>query len=133
MKTALIFLATVTLVLLSSCTNETEPGAPIVTYPISYMVESTGATITVDQVQYVDSDGNTVTILTPALPWSATAVMSPGQTGQLAVTGSTGATSEITARIQDDPAEVTGAPVTYAEQTCGENTPACAIDISNNF
>jgi|GEM_PF-3530983 len=132
MKTAFSFLAFASLLVASGCTNETDSGTPTVTYPISYMVETSGGTIAVTQVQYTDTDGSTVVELNPALPWSVNAVRGGGQTAQLVVTGSTGGSSTITARIQDDPAEVT-TPVTHAEASCVENTNPCTIDVSNTF
>lgn len=99
---------------------------------ILYVIESTGATVDVTQVQYTDTAGDTVTELNPTLPWSAQATIGDAQSARLIVEGSTGAASEITARIQDDPAEVS-TPSTYGETTCAENTANCSIDISVAF
>ena len=132
MKLAAILLTLAVPFTFAGCSNSTEPGQATVVYPIEYTIVVTGANATVSSVQYTNSTGATVTELTPALPWSALATRSPGQTAMLVVTGTTGATSTITATIQDDPAEVTP-PVTHAQQSCPENTNPCNISISNNF
>lgn len=132
MKTAFKLLALALPLAFVSCSNATSSGTPTVSFPISYIVESTGATVTVAQVQYIDGAGQSVTELNPTLPWVVNDVLPANATAQLVVSGTTGATSTLTARIQDDPAEVT-TPITYAEVTCLENTNPCDVDISNIF
>ncbi|MFT7669616.1 MAG: putative lipoprotein NlpE involved in copper resistance [Planctomycetota bacterium] len=132
MKSALTLLALVTSLSLAGCTNKTDPGVTTVTHDITYIVSETGVNSVVTQVMYTDTDGATVTLNTPVLPWTVDATRAAGSSAALAVTGTTGATSTITAIIQDDP-DTNPSPVTHASQTCLENTDPCTINLSNAF
>jgi hypothetical protein len=97
---------------------------------IEYVVESTGGAATVTQIEWTDTQGQTVTEMNPALPWSERESFASGDTARLQVTGSTGAASTITGRIQEDPFVVKDA-MTLEESTCQEDTANCAIDLEH--
>lgn len=132
MKATLILLLALVPFFSVSCTNSTDDDIPTVVYALAYIVESTGVNATVTQVDYTATDGTNTTLVNPTLPLTVTVSRTNGETAQLVVAGTTGATSEITARIQDDPNVVT-TPVTYASATCLENSTPCGIDIQNTF
>lgn len=135
MKTrlALSALALSALTLAISCDTSTDSGTvPEAAFAIAYVVEGTGANVTVTQVDYTDTAGNTQSVMNPTLPWTITASRVSGETARLEVMGSTGATSMLTARIQDDP-NVVMTPTTYTMSTCMENVNPCDHDIQNTF
>ena len=132
MKISLLCLAALLLSFSAGCSSDDPEILVPVLFTQSYIVESTGANATVTQVDYTDDAGATIVVMNPTLPWSVDVSIGSGSTARLVVAGTTGATSEITGRIQDDPTFIT-VPVTYATATCPENTNPCAIDISHTF
>ncbi|MCB9916437.1 MAG: hypothetical protein H6828_15020 [Planctomycetes bacterium] len=127
MKTTLAALSLA--LLAASCSNE---GTVASAFAVQYVVESTGGAASVTQIDYTATGGGTVMVSSPTLPWTITASFVSGDAVQLNVTGSTGATSTVTARIQDDPGLVT-TPTTYASGSCPENTNPCTINLTHTF
>lgn len=117
--------------LFTSCNNDGDQTLAAV-FALAYFVESTGGAAAVTQIEYTDSMGQNVTVMNPTLPWTMTASRITGESARVAVTGTTGATSTITARIQDDPALVL-APATYSSSACAENTNPCTLDMTHTF
>jgi hypothetical protein len=119
----------------TSCSTDSND-APVVPAPTlyaqTYIVDFTGVNVTVTQIDYTDGGGNNVVVMNPILPWNVAVSVGAGETARLAVAGTTGAASEITATIQDDPI-FWPFPATYATMTCVENTNPCAIDIQHTF
>ena len=131
MRTLRALLLLLALGFVAGCNNGTD-APPRRQFVVAYFVETTGGAATVTQIDWVDSNGNTVTVTNPTLPFTSVASFNTGGTPHLVVAGSTGAASTITGRIQDDPAFISS-PVTYAETTCPENTATCAIDLQHTF
>jgi len=130
---ALSALALSSLTLAVACDNSTDSGTiPETAFAIAYVVEGTGANVTVTQVDYTDTAGNTQSVMNPVLPWTVTASRVSGETARLEVMGSTGGTSMLTARIQDDP-NLVMSPTTYTMSTCMENVNPCDFDLQNTF
>ena len=114
----------------SSC--DTADGLPpAAIFLIEYSVDVVG-TATVSEVTYTATDGTTTVVATPALPFTATASRTAGETATLTVTGAAaGVGNSITGMIADDPI-LGGTLVTYASQTCEDLDP-CDLSMSNSF
>lgn len=114
----------------SSC-NTADGILPVPPVQIEYSVDAVG-TATVSEITYTATDGTTVVLATPTLPFSVTASREVGESATLTVTGAAaGVGNSITGSITDDPLFVT-IPATYASQTCEDLDP-CDLSMTNNF
>ena len=128
MKLAALFLLCAAAANMEGCGDD----GPASVFAIAYIVDSTGGAATATSISYTASDGSTVDVLNPTLPWGANAEFSSGEKARLVVLGATGPGSTITGRIQDDPGQ-SSSPSIYGEDTCPANTPNSSIDVQHTF
>lgn len=115
----------------ASCTNDGDGTSGISVTEIEYSVDVAG-TATVSQIEYTATDGTVTTVVTPTIPFTATASREGGQSGTLVVTGSAaGIGNSITAIIQDDPLFVL-TPTVYGSST-GEDLDPAVVSVIHTF